>query len=760
LAPASRATLADEALTSIGAAKSPGRADHVKPAYRKLRRRRRALPRSAAEVIAPFSAEEVTLTYGAILGIIIVIDEELSTLQDVGGGGRRMDKPVLNAEALARDAVRPDLEFWRATDETIADAVGFADPMVLRGLLFQLTGDDEILALETEKEPLADFFVDRLAKPSDVDRLREKAVRYIKALRDGGPADIPLGPLERIYESLSLTAGHPVPRDEWPIWLEASALDPWARGADRERLPTAEQAAGFKVAVIGTGLSGLDAAAHLKRAGIPFIIFEKNPEVGGTWFENRYPGARVDSPSRSYTHLFGIDFPYPFAFCPRDENLRYMQWVAESFGLREHVLFNSEVTSIVWDDAADEWEITANSAEGRKTWRVNAVISCVGFLSRPQLPQIEGMDAFQGVSCHTAKWPDDLDVAGKRVAVIGSGASGYQTTPVLAKTAARLHLFQRSPSWCFENPSYVSPLPRQSLWLDRNFPYYVNYARFRLSWQGGPRMAKIAPRIDPEFSDPYARSAYNKRSRDERIAYIRKKLATRPELIEKMIPSAPPLSSRPIMIDTEDSIYEALLRDNVTLVSDPIERITPTGIQVGGQEIPLDVIVYATGFRANEYLWPMEIRGRHGVRLEDLWAKDGPRAYLGSMLPGFPNFFMSYGPNSNNFGGFQVVDFLEIVVRFALQCIAGLAAQDKRWVEVTDEAYWRFNEELDREEKFMIYMDPRAHNYYQNGHGRSCVNGPVDFRRMWRWLRDPAGPALQETDAGLRPYFGEDLVVG
>jgi 4-hydroxyacetophenone monooxygenase len=651
-------------------------------------------------------------------------------------------------------------ELSSATDETIEDAVAFADPMVLRGLLYQLTGDEEILAMETVKEPLADFFVDRIAKDDDIVRLRAKAVRFLKTCRDQGTGEIGLGPSGRIYQSLSLTAGAPVPRDEWEMWLEASALDPWARGADPERLPSSQQAAGFKVAVIGTGLSGLDAAAHLKRAGIPFMVFEKNPEVGGTWYENRYPGARVDSPSRSYTHLFGIDFPYPYAFCPRDENLRYFQWVADSFGLREHILFNTEVTSMVWDDAASEWEITANGPEGRRTWRANAIVSCVGFLSRPRMPEIQGMETFRGRSCHTAQWPDDLDVAGKRVAVIGSGASGYQATPVIAKTAAHTYLFQRSPSWCFENPSYVSPLPWQALWLDGNFPYYANYARFRLSWQGGPRMAKIVPRIDPAYQDPHARSAYNKQSRDERVAYIQKKLASRPELIEKMIPAAPPMSSRPIMIDTEDSIYEALLRDDVTLVSDPIEKITPAGIRVGGEEIPLDVVIYATGFRANDYLWPMEVRGRGGARLEDLWAKDGPRAYIGSMLPRFPNFFMSYGPNTNNFGGFQVVDLLEIVVRFALQCIAGLAAQDKRWVDVRADAYWRFNDELDREEKFMIYMDPRATNYYQNGHGRSCVNGPIDFRRMWRWLRDPAGVPPQETDAGLRPYFGEDLLVG
>ena len=171
-------------------------------------------------------------------------------------------------------------------------------------------------------------------------------------------------------------------------------------------------------------------------------------------------------------------------------------------------------------------------------------------------------------------------------------------------------------------------------------------------------------------------------SRDARVAYIEKKLASRPELIAKMIPPAPPMSSRPIMIDTEDSIYEALLRDNVTLVTDGIERITPAGIVSAGEEIPFDVIIYATGFKANDFLFPMEVRGRGGVQVEELWSKDGARAYIGSMLPGFPNFFMAYGPNTNNFGGFQIIDLLEIEIRFALHCIAGLIERNQRAVDV------------------------------------------------------------------------------
>ena len=655
-------------------------------------------------------------------------------------------------------------ELLSATDETIDDAVLYTDPMVLRGLLYQLTGDEEILSIEAAPIGEAGAYsaaggIMMVASESDVQKLHAKAAAFLKAYRDAGAEELDLGPPERLFESMALTAGDEIPEAEREMWLEQTALDPWVRGIDWNEVPPAEKRQDFLVGIIGSGMSGLDAAVLLERAGIPFVMLEKNEEVGGTWYENRYPGARVDSPSRSYTHLFGVDFPYPFNFCPRDENLKYMQWVADHFGVREKTSFNTEVKEAIWDEAEQVWNVSAETPSGSRSWKFNAVISCVGFLSRPKLPEIEGMESFEGLTCHTAQWPDDLDLNGKRIAVIGSGASSYQTTPELAKVAEHVYVFQRTPSWCFENPMYVTPLPEQAIWLDRNFPYYVNFARFRLSWLYGPRNVEASAQIDPSFEDPHAASAANKASRDARIAYIRKKLAGRPDLIEKMIPPAPPMSSRPIMIDTEDSIYEALLRDNVTLVTEGIDEIAPKGIVSAGKEIPVDIIVYATGFRANDFLWPMEVRGRDGVRVEDLWAKDGARAYIGSMLPGFPNLFMSYGPNGNNFGGFQIIDLLEIEIRFALSCIAGLIEQDKRAVEVTTDAYWRYNDELDRTEKRMIYMDPRVKNYYRNEHGRSAVNSPIDYRRMWNWLRDARRPAAGEPDAGLKPYFGEDLVV-
>ena len=661
-------------------------------------------------------------------------------------------------------------ELLTATDETIDDAVKYADPMVLRGLLYQLTGDERIAATEvatTVSKALFSAEVSSVAKPSDVALLQAKAAAFLKAYRDRGAGEINYGPAERLPRSLSLAAGADIPASELHLWLEQLALDPWARGLVWHEPPPAQDLQKFVVAVIGAGMGGLNAAVQMKHAGIPYFVIEKNDEVGGTWYENRYPGARVDSPSRTYTHIYGVDFEYPNAFCPQRENLRYFKWVADHFDIRKDIAFKTEVKSVIWDEAEKLWEIKADGPEGPRVWRANAVIASVGFLSRPNLPAIEGMESFEGEAFHTARWPAGLDLTGKRAAVIGTGATGYQLIPELAKVAGHTLVFQRTPNWCFDTKGYLEPFPPQVNWLDRNFPYIKNFIRFRVSWLTGPETLAKAMRIDPGFEDQHARSPRNKKVREQQLAFIERKLANRPDLIEKMTPVAPPYSARPIIVDANYCIYDALLRDDVTLVTDRIRKIKPEGIEVeDGSTYPVDIIVYATGFKANDFLWPMEVRGRNGKRIEDLWQKDGARAYLGTMLPGFPNFFMIYGPNTNNFGGLQIVDFEEMVTRFALECFGGLITGKKRTIDVSMEAYWRYNDEVDRAEALMIYKDPRAHNYYKNESGRSAANCPIDVRKIWTWMRDPAGGQAERghlaavpDSSAVKPYFGEDLLM-
>jgi 4-hydroxyacetophenone monooxygenase len=652
-------------------------------------------------------------------------------------------------------------ELLEASDEMIEGALEHADPMVLRGLIHQLTGDESVADMALVTVPIGHLEARAPRDEADVAALRAKAAELVRSYRDDGAPRVELGPATRLSRSLGLTAGVELSDSEIDMWLEQAAFDPWARGLRWENEPSTERLARFTVAIIGAGMGGLNAAVLLGHAGIPYLVIEKNSGVGGTWYENRYPGARVDSPSRCYTHVYGAGFEFPNPFCEQRENERYYNWMADSFGVREHIEFDTEVRSLTWDGERAMWEITAQGPEGSRTWHVNAVISAVGFLSRPAVPEIAGLDEFEGAAFHTARWPEGLSLEGKRIAVVGSGCSGYQLVPEVAKLAEHTYLFQRTPSWCFNVKGYLAPHAPQALWLDRNLPFHRNFARFRTSHLFGPDTLAPLHRVDPEFDDPHALSALNRRIRDERIAFMRRKLEGRPDLLEQMLPISPPWSSRPVIVDDDESVYDALLREDVTLVSGGVERLTRHGIvATDASEYPVDVVAFATGFRASDYLWPMEIRGRGGLRLEELWATDGPRAYLGSMVPGFPNFFMVYGPNTNPFGGLGVVEMEELVTRFALECIGGLIEQDRRWVDVTADAYWRYNRELDAAEATKPYKDPRVKTYYTNEFGRSPTNSPIDVRRMWAWLRSPTGPrAGVQAPPEIRPYFGEDLVV-
>lgn len=627
--------------------------------------------------------------------------------------------------------MRPEL--LTATDEEITDAVGFAEPMVLRAIVYQLTGDEEVVDIVLE--PAGSGIFERMVPKdsADVEMLRRKAVDLLKEYRDSGAGPMPIGPRERLATSLRLAVGVDLDEDAVALGLEELSIDPWVRSLELKKDLPAEKLAGFSVTVIGAGMAGLNTAVQLKRAGIPFTVVEKNDGVGGTWFENHYPGARVDTASRSYTHIFGVDFPYPYSFCPSDENKKYFDWIADSFGVRENIVFNTEVTSLTWHEDRAMWEVVTDGPEGpARSWS-NAVVTAVGFLNRPKVAEFPGAEDFEGESWHTSRWPDDVDLTGKRVAVIGTGSTGYQLTPDLALLAEHVTVFQRTPGWLLNVPNYRNELPDQVTWLDRNMPFHTNFMRYRATrstWM----LASIAE-IDPDFDDPDACNEANKRTRDACIAFLEEKVRD-PELVARLTPRHPVLASRAIVVDPEYSFLDAIQRDDVTLVSGGINKITPTGVEAdNGQHYEVDVIVYATGFHATEYLFPMEVTGRDGVTVNDLWKDEGARAYLGLMLPGFPNLFTIYGPNTN--GGLPPAAIGELSTLYLLRCAEKLLIEDKSSVTVRREAYDRWADMIDERNRRKVWSDPRAHNYYWTEFGRSATMNPLFPSEMWRALRKP-----------------------
>jgi 4-hydroxyacetophenone monooxygenase len=624
-------------------------------------------------------------------------------------------------------------ELLEASDELIEDAVLHGDPMVLRGLLYQLTGDAELKTMAMQ--PVTVGFSDRLVPAGDAEiaMVRRKAADFLKKHRDSGAGPIGFGPAERLNESMDLAAGVPIPDEDRGMALEELALDPWARSLKWRSRPHPDRLKGFSVTVIGTGMGGLNAALQLKRAGINYEVFEKNAGVGGTWTENRYPGARVDSPSRIYSHIYGVDFPCPYNFGPQSQNQSYFDWIADEFGLRGDITFNTEATALTWDDAEAMWEIELVGPDGKRTHRSNVVITAVGFLNRPNIPEIEGVETFGGLSWHTSRWPDGFDPRGKRIAVIGTGCTGYQLVPELAREAAHVTIFQRTPGWLIPLPGYLARVPDQLLWLDRNMPYHTNFMRFRTAYGMCEDFIKMTE-IDPNFEDPHSCSPTGKRLRDQAIEALKAKLGD-PKLVEIMTPTHPVWSARPIMCDVDYNILDALNLDNVSLVTDGIRRLNPAGIEASdGSQHEVDVIVYATGFKANEYLYPMKISGRGGLALDELWAADGPRAYIGGTMPGFPNLWAIYGPNTN--GSLQVAAFHELTMLYAMQCIEELILGRKRSIEVKEEAFWRYSHMLDERNKMRAWSDPRAHNYYWAG-GRSPGMNPFPGTENWRYLSRP-----------------------
>jgi len=540
---------------------------------------------------------------------------------------------------------------------------------------------------------------------------------------------------------MELAVGRSIPPDEVEMWREELGLDPWARGLTWQRQPQSHRLADFSVTIIGTGMGGLCAAVQLKRAGIPYRILEKNSGVGGTWFENRYPGARVDTRSRTYCHTFAIDYPFPQAFCESNENEKYFNWIADNFDIRQDIVFDTEVDSLRWDDESSLWTITAHGPSGISSYVSNAVITSVGFLNRPRLPDIEGVSDFEGESWHTARWPRNADLSGRRVALVGTGCSGYQVAPELAATAAQLTIFQRSAQWIFPLPGYTADLAPEVSWLDRTLPFYPNFTRLCAMYgrvSGVPEL-----NIDPDFHDPFAINAENKAVRDFCIDVLTRKLGN-PDLVARMTPPHPPFSARPVLVDADYSILETIQRDNVELVTEGVRRITSSGIETAdGRLHEVDVIIYATGFRASDYLFPMTITGRNGLTMDEFWAKDGPRAYRGCMIPGFPNLWAIYGPNTN--GGLLVPSIHEMTTAFALQCLERLILDEKQAVEVTEEAYLRFNLESDERGSRRAYSDPRNHGYYWSQYGRSTTQCNFSALEMWRLLRHPDFKDLRLT---------------
>lgn len=622
--------------------------------------------------------------------------------------------------------------FSTPTSEISAALEQVSIPTLLLSMV-HLTGDSKFIR-DFAQAGLFLNEVQGFMSEEDKARARAAALPAIVDYRDRGCPEPPPLPADLIAEMLDWAAAEPVDADNLPLVLEEIDLD----GTDPRR-PTALDpalAADFRVIVVGCGESGVLAGIRLAQAGIAFEIIEKNGGPGGTWWENTYPGARVDVANHLYCYSFEPSNHWQHFFAEQPELAAYFDEVMGRHRLHSHVRWNTEVLSAEWDDTAATWAVTVRTGGNTETLTAHAVITAVGQLNRPNLPDFPGQESFSGPSFHSAAWDHSVDVTGKRVALIGAGASGFQIAPAIAETVDHLDVFQRTAQWMFPNPAYHDRVPDGVRWAMDHLPYYARWYRFLLLWPGADKGLDAAL-VDPSYGDQdNAVSDINAMARLMFSDWITTQIGDDDELLAKVLPDYPATGKR--TLQDNGSWLATLKRPNVDLVRTPIERVTPRGVvTTDGQTYDADVIVYATGFRATDLLVPITVTGRGGADLHTEWGRR-PYAYLGITVPKFPNFFMIYGPGTHLAHGGSLIMHSELEMRYINSCIEHLVTTRARSMEPRAEPTRAWHRRTQEKIAQTVWAHPAVkHSYFKNSDGEIHTVSPWRLCEYRTALQDP-----------------------
>lgn len=621
-------------------------------------------------------------------------------------------------------------------DDDLREAVGQAHIASLLATLAALTGDDDLIAddlrptggaVSLTLDPQGGLTADQLAKA------RALAFDALRGLRDS-PAPVPPPSQERLERIMRFITG-PVETDYVPLMLHELGLAEDA-GAPDWRAEDLRPGQSVRALVIGAGLSGIAAAHRLLQAGLAVTIVERNADVGGVWLENDYPGARLDTSNFTYSYSFAQNGSWRKRYSPRDEILEYLRDVADRLGIRERIRFSTHVTALRWDGDNSRWHATTRDEHGEESEIVaEFVISAVGQLNEPSIPDIPGAGSFRGEAFHTARWDHSAAIDGARVGVIGTGASAFQVIPQVARTASEVVVFQRTPAWVIPTPRYNADMEPGLHRLLERLPQYHRWYRFAQFWNNVEGIRSLAL-VDPEWTHPVSVSAANDEMRRSLTAHLEEAFADRPDLREILMPDYAPYAKRAVRDD--GTWTSALKQPNVRVVVSPIRAITPQGVETAdGNHHDLDTIVYGTGFRASDFLSSIKVTGRDGVDLHEQWGGDA-RAFWGASVPRFPNLFLLYGPNTNlNVNG-SIVLFVEGAIEFALAGIRMVLEQGASALDVRPDAYDAYNRRIDEASLQLAIGASSVNSWYKNRFGRNSQNWPLTTLEYWQGTRRPS----------------------
>jgi len=603
----------------------------------------------------------------------------------------------------------------------IRRALDHADLNVARMALYLATGDESLTKIRLNKTPVrGGAAITTTIVPEDQESLKKKILEFL--LTQAPRAEHSRLEDAEIRRLMELMSGEALSDKEFAYRRDMLALDEFPRAASwthgKPALPE-----GFHVAIIGAGMSGIITGIQFERLGIPYTIYERRNEVGGTWSINTYPDVRVDTSIIQYQFSFEKRYPWTEFFARQPEMRRYLEHVARKYGIMAHIRFDRDMQLAEFDEQSATWAMTFKRSDGStERGRANVVVAASGLFGVPKKLDIQGRDEFQGEILHTTQWRDDIDLSMRNVAVIGNGSTGVQLLSTIASKAKRVYVFQRTPQWITPRERYGAPIPEELRWLIQRMPYYWHWNMYSMLSIG----------IDPQNLQEMDPSWQNRgglvNQRNDALrafltGYIESKVGHRPDLFSKLVPTYAPLARRLIV---DNGWYEALLKEHVELVTDPIALLTPHAIRtVDNKERPVDLIVSATGFQTTKYVFPADYRGRGGVSLQERWEREGARAYLGITVPDFPNFFMHYGPNSQPRAA-SLIAFQEIWARYTAQSVVALIEGGHRFMAPRREVFERYNADMDEAARGLVWLDKNTggRNYYVDATGRSSVNSP------------------------------------